>query len=261
MTALLIAIGYYAGGRDGAITFFVISLVFNFFSYFFSEKIALFMAQAKPLPEAGNSAVYEQVREISGLMQIPMPKIYSSSAAQANAFATGRSPAHSSICLTQGIMTLLDKDELRGVIAHELSHIKNRDVLISTIAAVFAGAISNLANAAMWFGRGDRNNNAAGGILMVILGPIAAALIQMAISRQREFLADETGGKTSRNPLALASALRKIEDSVTRSPMRVNMGMASLYIESPISLGGLGKLFSTHPPTVERIARLEKMTP
>ncbi len=263
MTALLIAVGYFIGGRNGAVGFLLFSLVMNFATYFWSDKIALGMARAQPLPEAGNSAIYSEVSHLAGAMQIPVPKLYSSQEAQANAFATGRNPAHSSICLTKGIMEILSKDELRGVIAHEMAHIKNRDVLISTIAAVFAGAVSNLANMAMWFGHGDgENRNPLGGILMMILGPIAAMLIQMAISRQREYAADETGGKISRNPLALASALRKIEESVTRAPMtRGNMAMSSLYIENPFKMGGIAQMFSTHPPTGERIARLEKMTP
>jgi len=259
LTVLLVTAGYLIGGKNGAIIFFVFSLIMNFVSYWWSESIALKMAHAKPLPESGNASVYNQVRVLSGSMGIPAPKIYYTDDMQANAFATGRNPSHSSICLTAGIMNLLDKDELNGVIAHELSHIKNRDVLITTVSAVIAGAVSALANMAMFFGRGRDSHNAVGALMMIILGPLAAALVQMAISREREFLADETGGKISRKPDDLANALLKIDHSIRRVPMRVNPALSSLYIENPLGMGSLANLFSTHPPIRERVERLKRM--
>jgi heat shock protein HtpX len=261
LTALLVAIGFYVGGRSGAILFFGFSLVMNVVSYWWSEKIALKMARAKLMDETQNSSIYSEVRALAAQLGIPAPKIYYTDDVQANAFATGRNPKNSSICLTKGIMNVLNKDELRGVIAHELAHIKNRDVLVSTVAAVMAGAISALAEAAFWFGGSDSNRNPAGTILMMILGPLGAMLIQFAISRQREFHADETGGKASRRPFDLANALRKIDESVRRAPMRVNPAISSLYIANPLRAGFLQKMFSTHPPVAERIRRLETMIP
>jgi heat shock protein HtpX len=260
LTAILVLIGYYVGGTNGMILFFGFSLIMNIISYWFSEKIALKMAGAKPLDESQNAAVYNEIKSLSAQMGIPAPKVYYSNNAQANAFATGRNPSHSSICLTTGIMDILNKDELRGVIAHELAHIKNRDILVSTIAAVMAGAISAVADAAFWFGRGE-DRNPVGTILMMILGPLGAMLIQFALSRQREFLADETGGKASKRPHDLANALRKIDESVRRAPMKVNPAISTLYIANPLHAGALQKLFSTHPPVGERIKRLESMIP
>lgn len=266
LSALLITIGGVIGGRSGIYMAFIISMVMNGISFFFSEKIALSMSGAKPLERSKYPWLYTMVEELSHKIKIPMPKMYITPDRQANAFATGRGPGHASVAVTEGILEILSKDELRGVLAHELAHVKNRDVLIASIAAVIASSISFLSNMAMWGGLGgsnDEDNRSAGiiGIFLAILAPIAAGIIQMAVSRQREFGADETGAKVIGNGNSLADALLAISGSTKRMPMQVNPAMSSLYIANP--LGGMGgammKLFSTHPPVEERVAKLRAM--
>lgn len=269
LSVLLIFVGGLIGGRQGIYMAFFFSIIMNGGAYFFSEKIALAASGAKPLNRSQNPELYQMVEELSHKINIPMPKLYITPAQQANAFATGRGPGHASIAVTKGILDVLSKEELRGVLAHELAHIKNRDVLIASIAAVIASAISFLANMALWGGMmGDSNDEdsspASGilGLLLALLVPIAASIIQMAVSRQREYAADETGAKTIGNGRSLADALLAIHDSTRRSPQKVNPAYSSLYISNP--LGGLGgrmmHLFSTHPPVEERVKRLRNIT-
>jgi heat shock protein HtpX len=266
LSILLIAIGGIFGGRSGMIFAFVISLVMNIGSYFFSDKLALSMSGAKPMSKKEHPEIYAMVEDLSKKIDIPMPKLYITPEQQANAFATGRGPGHASVAVTEGIMRTLSKEELRGVLAHELAHVKNRDILVATIAAVIASAISFLAQSAMWgsMTRGDDEENPGAGILgilVIFLAPMAAMLIQFAISRQREFGADETGARTIGDGDPLAKALVAIHDSTRRRPAHVNPAFSSLYIENPI--GGFGgammKLFSTHPPVEERVKRLAKI--
>lgn len=266
LSVLLIFLGGYIGGRSGILFAFIISLVMNMGSYFFSDKLALSMSHARPLEKGEYPALQVIVADIADKMKMPMPKLYITPDRQANAFATGRDPNHASVAVTQGIMDLLDKDELRGVLAHELSHVKNRDILVATIAAVFASAISYLANMAMWSNMGrSRDDEERGGgalaLLAMIVVPIAASLIQLAISRQREYGADESGAKIIGNGEPLAKALIAITQSTERHPMQVNPALSSLYIGNPLGSfgGGLLQLFSTHPPVEERVRRLREI--
>jgi heat shock protein HtpX len=266
LSVILITLGGLFGGTNGIMTAFIFSLVLNGGMYFFSDKLALSISQAKPLSKSAHGDIYKTVEELAQTIKIPMPKLYITPDHQANAFATGRGPGHASVAVTQGILTTLSKEELRAVLAHELAHVKNRDVLVATIAAVLASTISFISNMAMFgsFGGSDnRDNRALGalGIVIAILVPIAAAIVQMAISRQREFGADETGAKTIGTGAPLAKALVAIHNSAKRHPMHTNPAMSSLYIGDP--LGGWGgkmlHLFSTHPPVEERIKRLNKI--
>lgn len=266
LSVIIIFLGGMFGGKNGIIMAFVISLVMNGGMYFFSDKMALSMSGAKPLDRSHHREIYQIVEELSHKINIPMPKLYITPDMQANAFATGRGPGHASVAVTQGILGTLDRSELRAVLAHELAHVKNRDVLVATIAAVLASTISFLANMSLFSGfssNDDENNQGAGvfGIVIALLVPIAASVIQMAISRQREFGADETGAKTIGTGRPLAKALIAIHDSARMRPMQANPATASLYIGNP--LGGLGsgmmRLFSTHPPVEERIRRLERI--
>lgn len=265
LSVLLITIGGLLGGEQGIYMAFFFALLMNGVSYFFSDKIALKMSGAKPLKQSQAPEVHSMVRELSNRMKLPMPDLYITPDRQANAFATGRGPGHASVAVTQGILDVLSKEELKGVLAHELAHIKNRDILISTIAAVLASALSFLANMTLWGGLGgSRDENRGAGmltLLIAILVPIAGGIIQMAISRQREFGADESGAKAIGNGNSLASALIAIHDSTRRNPKKVNPALSSLYIGNP--LGGLGgsmmSLFSTHPPVEERVKRLRNM--
>lgn len=258
LTALLITVGYLLAGNQGAVTFLVISLIMNLVSFWFSDKIALSMSGAKPISEAEAPQLHQDVSLLAKRMGIPKPKVYVIDQAQPNAFATGRNYNNSAVAFTRGIMQTLTREELAGVIAHELAHIKNRDVLLSTIAAVIAGAISSIANIALWFGGSSENRNPFAVILVALLAPIAASLIQFAISRAREYEADATAAKATGNPRALASALLRIEDSARYSPMEVNPALSSLYIHPPM-IGNISNLFSTHPPTAQRVLRLESM--
>lgn len=267
LSVLLIVIGGFIGGQQGLLVAFFFSLVMNVGAYFYSDKIALSMNGAKPLSEKEAPGLFTMVRELSHKMGIPMPKLYITPAKQANAFATGRDPKHASVAVTEGIMQILDKKELEGVLAHELSHVKNRDILIATIAAVLASAISFIANMGMWSGLSgsdDEDRGSIGPILAIasfIVVPIAASLIQMAISRQREFAADYSGAKAMGTGKPLATALVAIHDSTRHAPLNTSPAFSSLYIENP--LGGFGssmmKLFSTHPPVEERIKRLQNI--
>ena len=264
LAALLVFLGGLMGGRQGAIIGLVMAGVMNFGTYWFSDKIVLAMYRAKQVDEKTEPELYSMVRDLSQKAGLPMPKVYTMENDTPNAFATGRNPSHAAIAVTTGIRSLLNKNELRGVLAHELSHIQNRDILIATLAATIAGAISYLSHMAMWFGMGNRNDREGGNpivlIVMMIVAPLAAMIIQMAISRSREYGADAGGAKISDNPLYLAEALKKLAYYNKRIPMRnANEATAHMFIVSPLSGGAVMKLFSTHPPVEERIKRLNEM--
>lgn len=260
LTALLLVVGYLIGGQSGVILMLIISIGINFISFFFSDKIALSMSGAKQISEDQYPEIFRTTRELTQKMNIPMPKLYISNAVQPNAFATGRNPSNSAVCFTSGLLSNLQPGEVKGVLAHELAHIKNRDVLVSTIAAVIAGAISALTDFLLFssiFGsRDDENSNPFVSIILVVTAPIAAVILQLAISRNREFLADETAAKYTREPEELANALIKIESIAKQHPMQVNSAMASLYIQNPFSFRGISELFSTHPATGKRVQKL-----
>jgi heat shock protein HtpX len=245
---------------------FLFAMIMNFGSYWFSDKIVLKMYGAEEVTRSEQPALVGMVEDLSGRAGLPMPKVYVIPNEQPNAFATGRNPEHAAVAVTEGIMKALSADELRGVLGHELTHVKNRDILIGTIAATLAGAISMLANMAQWgmmFGGGRSSDRDGGspiaGLVMMIVAPIAAMMIQMAISRSREFDADAGGAQVAGNPLSLASALRKLDQRAHQIPMDASPATAHMFIVSPLSGGGFTKLFSTHPPMEERIARLEAM--
>ena len=266
LTGLFIAIGYGLGGEQGMIIAFGIALLMNFFSYWFSDKIVLKMYRAQPVDEAASPTLYRIVHRLAQRAGMPMPKVYIIPQAQPNAFATGRNPQHAAVAATQGLLQIMDEEELEGVIAHELSHVGNRDILIGTIAATIAGAIMVLARMAQFaaiFGGGGRDNNRGGNpiglIFIAIFSSVAAMLIQMAISRSREFQADASAAKLSGNPRGLARALNTLQQSVQRLPMQASPATAHMFIINPFSAKGLTKLFSTHPPVEERIARLERL--
>jgi len=267
ITALFMAIGSLLGGRQGMMLALIIALGMNFFSYWFSDKLVLKMYNAREVDESSAPQFYSTVRELAQRAQLPMPRVYLIDEDAPNAFATGRNPEHAAVAATTGILRVLTERELRGVMAHELSHVRHRDILISTISATMAGAISMLANFAMFFGGRDsegRSTNPIVGILVMILAPIAASLIQMAISRAREFEADRGGAEISGNPRALASALQKIHNVAQGIPLEAaerHPETAQMMIVNPLSAGGLRGLFSTHPSTEERVARLLAMAP
>ncbi len=265
ITALFMAIGAMIGGRSGMMLALVVALGMNFFSYWFSDKMVLKMYNAREVDETSAPRFYAMVRELAQRAQIPMPKVYLIDEAAPNAFATGRSPDHAAVAATTGIVNVLTDRELRGVMAHELAHVKHRDILISTVSATMAGAISMLANFAMFFGGRDsegRPSNPIAGIAVAILAPLAASVIQMAISRAREFEADRGGAEISGDPAALASALDKIHRYAQGIPLHAaeaHPETAQMMIMNPLSGGGLRGLFSTHPATEERVARLMEM--
>ncbi|MGA2192897.1 MAG: zinc metalloprotease HtpX [Nitrospirota bacterium] len=260
LTILLVLLGEAIGGPRGMMGFFFFAAILNFISYWFSDKIVLAMYHAKPATEAEAPELYSVVRNLAQKAGIPMPKVYIIPDESPNAFATGRNPEHAAVAATEGILRLLTRQELEGVMAHELSHVTHRDILISTIASVLAAAITMLSRFAIFFGgRDDRDSNPFAAIAMMILAPIAAMLIQLAISRSREYLADEGGAKLCGNPLYLASALRKLERGKEAIPMDANPATANLFIVNPFSARGITKLFSTHPPLEDRIMRLEEM--
>jgi heat shock protein HtpX len=267
LTLLLVAMGSAIGGRSGMMFAFVIACGMNFFSYWFSDKIVLRMYGAQEITEMENPMFYGIVRNLTVRAGLPMPKVYVIPSESPNAFATGRNPEHAAVAATAGIMRILTPEELEGVMAHELSHVANRDILISTIAATIAGAISMLGNMLQWaaiFGGGRHDDEEGGGgwggLAMAIIAPIAAMLIQMAVSRSREYMADEGGAKLCGRPLSLANALRKLDTSSRMLPMQeARPATAHLFIVNPLTAGGLMQLFSTHPPMEERIARLERM--
>ena len=268
---LFVGLGYWLGGTSGAIFALGFAVIFNFGMYFFSSRIALAAARARPLEPTEMPDVQSIVSSLAQRENMPMPDLYVIDSPQANAFATGRSPKHAAVAVTTGIVDLLDHRELEGVLAHELAHVKNRDILIATIAATLAAALSLVARLAFWSGLGGRrsNDNPIGlvlGIVGIIVIRIAAALVQMAISRSREFEADHDGAQSTGSPLALASALQKISSGTQRYPMEVNPAVSQLFFEDPSQApqkrrrgAGMFKWFSTHPPVEERIDRLHKM--
>ena len=262
LTGLLVALGSYFGGQSGMTTMLIISALMNFIMYFASTSIVLRMYRAQIVNETQAPELYAMVDRLRQRAGLPMPVVAIAPHEQPNAFATGRSPEKSVVCVTEGLLKLIHRDELEGVIAHELAHIKNRDMLLQTVAATMAGAISNLAYALMFFGgRDDEHSNPLGSILMIVVAPIAAAMIQFAISRQREFKADAVGAQISGRPLELAGALQKLDAYARRIPMHVSPAAAPLAQVNPLAATGSGlwKLFSTHPPTEERVARLRAL--
>ena len=247
---------------QGAAGFLVIALVLNFVTYWFSDKMALAVSGAKPISQEQAPGLYAMVRELTTRADLPMPRLYVIPTEQPNAFATGRNPEHSAVAVTAGITKLLSEDELRGVISHELGHVRNRDILTQSVAAAFGAAITYIAYMLMWFGGEDDSPlGLVGSLALVILAPVSASLIQLAISRQREYSADATGAQICGNPESLASALLRLEEGAKATPMQVNQAMECLYIVKPFSGGGVAKLFSTHPPIEERVRRLRQMRP
>jgi heat shock protein HtpX len=265
LTLFLLLMGQVFGGERGMVMAFGLAIIMNFASYFFSDKIALAMYRAQPVTREQLPRAYQVVERLTQKMGIPMPKMYVIPTDSPNAFATGRNPSHASVAVTQGILDLLNDEELEGVLAHELGHVRNRDILISSVAATLAGAITLLARMGYWAsligGMGDRDDRDRGGgflgLLMLILAPIAATLIQLAVSRSREYQADATGAQVTGNPYALASALKKLDAYSKRIPMQASPSTAHLFIVAPL-LGGItfANLFSTHPPIAKRIERL-----
>lgn len=263
LTVLLVLVAQGLGiSATGAL---VIAAVFNLGAYFFSDKLALAAAGAKPVTEAELPEVYSIVRRLALKANMPMPRVYLIDAPQPNAFATGRSPKHAAVAVTSGILRIMNNEELEGVLAHELAHVRNRDILISSIAAMLAAALTILARMAFWFGGGrDRDNplGAVGAVLALIVGPIAALFIRFAISRAREYEADRSGALITGQPLQLASALAKIGQATARVPMKVNPAVSQLFIDNPLKAlrgGGIMNLLSTHPPIEDRIRRLQDM--
>lgn len=270
LTLLFLGVGYALGGRQGMAIAFIMALVINLGAYWFSDKIVLAMYRAKPVTEAETPELFGAVRHLAQLSDMPMPKVYIIPSEAPNAFATGRSPKHAAVAATTGILRILDRDELIGVMAHELSHVRNRDILIGTIAAAIAGAIYMLIDMARWsmmFGghRDDRQQgggalNMAAFLVISILAPLIAMLIQMAVSRSREYQADESGARLCRKPLALASALEKIHSMAARRPLEgSNPATAHLFIVNPFSARGMTQLFSTHPPVEKRVEILHNL--
>lgn len=266
LTGLVMALCYILGGRNALYFGFLFAVVLNFGAYWFSDKMVLAGTGAQQIDRTEAPQLYDDVNELRKKMNLPMPKLYIIDEIQPNAFATGRNPNHSVVAVTRGLMENLERDEMRGVLAHELGHIKNYDILISSVAAVFAGAISSIGDLFFWTGFMGGNNDdddnpmgAFGGILMMIIAPIAAMLIQFAISRTREYEADATAAQYTKDPKALASALIKIERIATQRPMRVNPAYAGLFIQNPFQLKGVMELFSTHPLTEKRISHLMRL--
>jgi len=262
LTGLLVVIGALIGGPKTALLFLGIAMVMNLGSYFFSDKLALTMSRAKPVSEDEAPKLYEMVRELCTRADLPMPRLYMIPQEQPNAFATGRNPKHAAVAVTQGIVKLLPDDELKGVLAHELSHVRHRDILIQSVAAAIGGAITYIGYMLLWFGGDDDSPlSLVASLALVLLAPIAASIIQLAISRQREYSADATGAELCGNPESLASALLRLEQGAEAIPMQVNQAAEPLYIVKPFKGGGLASLFSTHPPIEERVRRLRQMRP
>ena len=270
LTGLLMLIGGWFGGQNGVVIAFLFAMAMNFGSYWFSDKIVLRMYHAQPVSESEAPELYRMVKDLALRASMPMPRIYIIPEETPNAFATGRNEQHAVVAVTEGLLRILSRDELEGVLSHEMTHIRNRDILIGSIAATLAGAIVMLANMAQWtamFGGGGHDDDEGGGgnilglIVMAMLAPIAATLIQMAISRSREFLADEGGARISGKPYSLAGALEKLSQASRALPMHANPSTAHMFIVNPLTGRSLMNLFSTHPPIEERIARLRSMRP
>jgi heat shock protein HtpX len=270
LTVLLVLIGGALGGQNGMVMAFVLAMVMNFGSYWFSDKIVLAMYRAQPVDEATAPGLYRIVRTLATRAGMPMPRVYIIPGETANAFATGRNPQHAAVAVTEGILRIMSEEELEGVLAHELSHVRNRDTLIMAIAATLAGAITYMAQMAQWamiFGGGRRDSDEegsgggglVGGLLMIVLAPIAATLIQLAVSRSREFQADASGAEMAGQPWGLAKALEKLEMASKVAPMEATPATAHLFIVNPLAGGGWATLFATHPPIAERVARLRAM--
>jgi heat shock protein HtpX len=268
LTVLLVLIGGALGGQQGMVVAFALAMAMNFGSYWFSDRIVLAMYRAQPAEEAQAPGLYRIVRTLATRAGIPMPRIYVLPAETPNAFATGRNPQHAAVAVTEGILRLMSEEELEGVLAHELSHVQNRDTLIMAIAATLAGAITYMAHMAQWamiFGGGRRDSDeeggggVLGGLLMIVLAPLAATLIQLAVSRSREFQADASGARMAGQPWGLAKALEKLETASQVAPMAATPATAHLFIVNPLTGSGFTTLFSTHPPIAERVARLRAM--
>jgi heat shock protein HtpX len=259
---ILVGAGYLIGGPQVALLFLIFSVLINMGSWFFSDKLALRMSRAQPVSEEEDPRLYQMVRDLTTRAGLPMPKLYVIPQEQPNAFATGRNPDHSAVAVTAGIRKLLTEDELRGVLAHELGHVRNHDILLTSVVASIAAAITWIGYMALWVG-GDNDGplGIIGPLLLWILAPIAAAIMQMAISRQREYGADATGAEICGNPESLASALLRLESGAQAMPMEVNAASEPLYIVRPFKSGGIAGLFSTHPPIEERVRRLRQMRP
>jgi heat shock protein HtpX len=259
---ILVLIGAAIGGLRGATGFLIIALLLNFVFYWFSDRIALASARAKPISESEAPQLYQMVRELTTRADLPMPRLYMIPSDQPNAFATGRNPSHAAVAVTSGITKLLSEDELRGVISHELGHVRNRDILTQSIASAMGSAITWIAYMLLWFGGEDDSPlGLVANLALFLLAPISASLIQLAISRQREYSADATGAQICGNPESLASALLRLEEGAKAMPMQVNQATEPLYIVKPFSGGGVARLFSTHPPIEERVRRLRQMRP
>lgn len=266
LTVLVILAGNAIGGSGGMQIAFIFAMVMNFGSYWFSDKMALAMTKAQPISREQSPELYAMVERLADNANLPMPRLYMTPSPQPNAFATGRNPNHAAIAVTQGLMQILNREELEGVLAHEMAHIKNRDILISTLAAVMAGVITTLAHWAQWAlmfgGAGGNDEEGASGLAalpLIILGPIAAMLVQMGISRSREYLADATGAEIAGNSSGLANALQKLERSSAAIPMNVNPSASHMFIVNPLNARRVANLFSTHPPIEERVKRLYTM--
>ncbi len=271
LTGLLMLIGGFFGGQQGVVIAFIVAMAMNFFSYWFSDKLVLKMYRAQEVSQSEAPELYAIVKNLAMKASLPMPRVYVVPGDTPNAFATGRNEHHAVVAVTEGILRILNRDELEGVIAHELTHIKQKDILIGSIAATLAGAIVMLANMAQWaamFGGGSRDDDEGGSsggivglILMAVLAPLAATIIQMAISRSREYLADAGGAKISGKPYGLANALEKLSRASQVIPLEANPSTAHMFIVNPLTGRSLMNLFSTHPPVEERVARLKSMRP
>ena len=265
LTGLMLLVGRFIGGAGGLQVALLFALVMNFGAYFFSDRIVLAMYRAKEAKKSEYSQLHKIVEDVANKASVPKPKVFIIPTSTPNAFATGRNPAHSAVAVTQGILTLLTNDELRGVLAHEISHVKNRDILVTTIAATIAGVISYLAQMAQFAaifggGRDDKDNGVLSMLVLAILTPLIAMIIQLAISRSREYLADETGARMIKNSSALASALKKLDVEIKHNPLQFGSPTtSSLFILNPFSAKGFVNLFSTHPSTSERVRRLNSL--